>query len=258
MVFNEYDTPKSEIDLIIEQFNLDMDKLYCNYIYESNFGGVVDTPILESEAEEDKFDKKQKTSFKLTLINIAKRITRLFSDIIELFTNMLPFKKDLDIDQYMRSATGVMRLDADIKEIDNEVQDQMRKGRKIVQLISKSQVIDDEVVADYIDETQRIIMKTAKTEGTAVIKTSLAYKKYFSTVKDKLIQQRKMINEIIDIAYTANGQKQRGQAIKIARAISDLQVHAMRVYNMFLVNMQKEMVKAQKLAKKNKDKGGVS
>ena len=112
------------------------------------------------------------------------------------------------------------------------------------------------------------MLQKDKDEFKPSVKQQNSYKLYYvNSKREKIIyddfvlkstELDRMINEIIDVAYTANGQKQRGQAIKIVRAITDLQVHAMRVYNMFLVNMQKEMIKAQKLAKKNKDKGGVS
>lgn len=99
------------------------------------------------------------------------------------------FKKDddvVDIENFLRSQSGTVQLSYDVNAIKEGVDNEILKGRKIIQMISKGTSVPDKVVAEYVDGASNFISKYSKTAGKLV--SFVALSKIRKTVSENVFK----------------------------------------------------------------------
>lgn len=141
-------------DAIFDEFEISVMRINNKYVFESALG--IDDNDLFSEAETPSNVPK-----KSWLSSMAERIGRLIKDFCNMIKNMFSFKGHLTLDDYKNSDTGKAQIDYDLRVVQDGVDAEVRKGRKLIQAISKGTHIDDAEVERFVDGTANILKKFA-------------------------------------------------------------------------------------------------
>ena len=174
-IFMEYECSLDrDYDILMRRFEIATERAEAAYAYESCMANTLgDEYISEANKsyipeEEEKVREastpktvKMKNAFKNFISKIVKYIRDLVYDVCEMFSNL--FKKDeIDYNAYAQSDMGKERFDFDCVDVELKVADEVRKGRKIIQAISKGTHIDDATVEHYVDSGAKYIMTHKK------------------------------------------------------------------------------------------------
>lgn len=143
-------------DPIITQFEIDVLKINTKYMFESTLGITCDLFVEETENE------VQQSSFSKWLEKITVAIKKFLSDMRNMFKDMFSKQEHLDIDAYINSGTGSFELEYDLQVVQSKVDDEMRKGRKIIQQIANNANIDDRIVEAYVDNAADFLNKRGR------------------------------------------------------------------------------------------------
>ena len=170
-IFMEYECSLDrDYDILMRRFEIATERAEAVYAYESCIADVdANKYITEANKsfipeEEEKVREastpkieKMKRAFKNFISKIVKYMRDLIYDVTEMISNL--FKKDdLDYKTYAQSETAKERFDFDCVDVELKVADEVRKGRKMIQAISKGTHIDDATVEHYVDKGANYIM----------------------------------------------------------------------------------------------------
>lgn len=172
-IYAKYNYPfQRELDILYYKYEIESEKLNDELYFETFY-------FQESENDEKSNPSVKRSSGKIMSIitRICESVSRLITDIIEMFSNIFTKKKDLDIDTYIKSNTGSIELDTDLQQVQQQVNAEVRQGRKLIQAISKGTKINDETVEKYVDKATEGIHKHGKTMFTS----AKAYKMFQNT-----------------------------------------------------------------------------
>lgn len=141
-------------DAIFDEFEISVMRINNKYAFESALG--IDNNDLFSEAETPSNGTK-----KSWLSSMAERIGRLIKDFCNMIKNMFSFQGHLTLDDYKNSDTGKAQIDYDLRVVQDGVDAEVRKGRKLIQAISKGTHIDDAEVEKFVDGAANMLKKFA-------------------------------------------------------------------------------------------------
>ena len=150
---------------------------------------AVEVDMMGDEEEKDGEKKKNPSKKKYGVISkICNAIRNFINSFIDMIKNM--FKDNVGWDEYKKSEDATIRYNQDVERITDQVNHEMAKGRKIVQMISKKTGIDDAAIANYCDLGAKIVMDNKDT----IVKTSKSWM-IRKKVLDAMDNSKKVVNE---------------------------------------------------------------
>ena len=128
--------------ILEKSFDIEFDKIINNYTTES---------ALLTLEEDGTFLEAAGNKFSDAVHKIIDTIVNFINSFIEMIENAFSNKKHITGDDFINSKTGQLTFNADVKKIQEQIDDEVLKGRKIVQAISSKTGIDDKTVAEFCD-----------------------------------------------------------------------------------------------------------
>jgi hypothetical protein len=189
-----------EAYIMYAETDLDIDRAVHDFCNES---AILSLSIF-TEADEEVVKGAEKTSGNkfLDLINrIVQATKRVVTNFITAVRDTFGFRENITAEEYFQSSNAIIRFDEDTRKINAEIHEELLKGRKMIQLVSKGTHIDDHLIAAFVDRCAKIVNKY----GGAVIKAGA------SLVIGKEIQ--KSIEDNFNIVETT-GNELRKKVIK--------------------------------------------
>lgn len=142
-------------DRIFDKFDIDVIRINNKYAMESAFGTIDDSVAYEAGESQPVSEKKS------WLKSMAERIGRLIRDFCEMLKNMFSPQDHVNLENYLKSADGKEQFDYDLIGVQNGVDAEIRKGRKLIQAISKGTHVDDKTVETFVDNAAKVVQKYA-------------------------------------------------------------------------------------------------
>lgn len=160
-MFQEYESVFTECkDPIAVQFEIDIMRLNSALCMEA-----------VSESDSSNTDKNKPNGFVVWVKKMVARLGKFFEDIGTMIRDMFHNDEHINLENYANSETGAAKIDFDLRQIQNNVDAEMRKGRKLIQMISSSTGIDDKAVESFVDKSTTEIIK----RGTPALITALGF-----------------------------------------------------------------------------------
>ena len=197
----------------------------------------------ESVETPSKANKNIITKFKELVNKIISYMKTLIKDVIEMFENTFSNKEEIDKDSYLASETGKLQFDYDCYQVEEKVHAEIRKGRKIIQAISKGTGIDDATVEHYVDSTADII----KNNKEVIVLTGVGFalwkrgsKKLKDTSKELDSAEKDIARVAESVANDPKKQKAINKVLNAMRAKVKVGTDAIKHYGTKLSKTKKE------------------
>lgn len=201
-----------QFDILERQFDIDIQRLYARAMYESQIEMIDGKYMTEAESQTEVNGTNENLLQKI----IAK--VRLFiRNFLDSVSNLFKSKEHVDIDSYLASNTGQMEMEYDIKQIQSNLDNEMLKGRKLVQKISSVTGASDEEVANFCDGAARIIQKHGKTAVKIGITFAL-----FKAMTSKFRDKDKELADMYDKVPLIKDPQKKAQAAKVLNSIAHM------------------------------------
>lgn len=161
------------------------------YVYESGLIELSDNKLfIEAGTETSDTNVKRENSFVKAVKAICTAIRNFIGDLIASIINIFDGRENLSAEEYFDAPTTKIRLDNDVREMEAIVDDEIRKGNKLLQKISSATGISDEEIDSWMKKGAERIGKLAPV--LIPIGLTWGFKKMFkSSLKDK----EKAVNE---------------------------------------------------------------
>ena len=154
--------------------------------------------LLESEEydldfEDEEEEEKKNTNPSGKKYSVFAKICNAIRNFINSFVNMIKnmFKDgNTDWDDYKKTKDVAVRYNQDVEKITDQVNHEMAKGRRFVQLISRKTGVDDATVANFCDLGAKVAIENKDTIYKAG--TGMMIRK---KVLDSMNKSKKIIDE---------------------------------------------------------------
>lgn len=217
----------------------------CNYLTQLSNGLTIesviddfyDNTIFESTNNTD--DSSENEAPKENIFKrILNKILKAIEGFIEGLQNMFSGKKAIDAEEYFKSSTAKIKMKQDVKEINRIVDDEIRKGSKLLQLVSSKTGISDEAIDKWIGAGTAAL----KTVGPAVVPAAIGFgfrtifRKQAGVRKDKLSQLAEFVGDVTD-KMGKSSKKKQSQKEKILSHINKLNNFSISKSKGFMSNL---------------------
>ena len=153
--------------------------------------------LLESEEydldfEDEEEEEKKNTNPSGKKYSVFAKICNAIRNFINSFVNMIKnmFKDGTEWDDYKKTKDVAVRYNQDVEKITDQVNHEMAKGRRFVQLISRKTGVDDATVANFCDLGAKVAIENKDTIYKAG--TGMMIRK---KVLDSMNKSKKIIDE---------------------------------------------------------------
>ena len=153
--------------------------------------------LLESEEydldfEDEEEEEKKNTNPSGKKYSVFAKICNAIRNFINSFVNMIKnmFKDSMDWDEYKKTKDVAVRYNQDVEKITDQVNHEMAKGRRFIQLISRKTGVDDATVANFCDLGAKVAIENKDTIYKAG--TGMMIRK---KVLDSMNKSKKIIDE---------------------------------------------------------------
>ena len=153
--------------------------------------------LLESEEydldfEDEEEEEKKNTNPSGKKYSVFAKICNAIRNFINSFVNMVKnmFKDSMDWDEYKKTKDVAVRYNQDVEKITDQVNHEMAKGRRFIQLISRKTGVDDATVANFCDLGAKVAIENKDTIYKAG--TGMMIRK---KVLDSMNKSKKIIDE---------------------------------------------------------------
>ena len=248
-VFNKYTSVyENTNEPLFLQYDIDIMRLDSKYAFESASGISCGIYITEAEEVAD-----QSSSFNEWVTKLIERVRKFISDAIDMVKDIFSDKKHLYIEDYLNSESGQIQFEYDIQKIQDNVDAELRKGRKLVQAISKGTKIDDRTVEAYVDNAGALIKKYAK----PTIITSGAIVQINNT-DGRLKKMSAELGHICDDTKKLKDEPDKYKAVrKIIKAATELASEATKIGTIFIKQVEIEARENEKKSRRAKKHGNL-
>lgn len=149
---------EKEMYILTAESNIELDRDIDQYFKELEMLNLLDySPFCEASEEAKTVTKTNKF---IEIINkILAAVRRVFNSFMGMIKNMFSGKEDITAEEYLKSPSGQIQFEEDYQKIAEKVDEEVLKGRKIVQAISRGTGVDDKVIANYCDAAAKGIQK---------------------------------------------------------------------------------------------------
>lgn len=211
--------------LMMESHRQEMESINHEFDIQLAMG----VPFMEKKKEKDPVPVKKPEEINTPTVTTTKKpniFTRIFTSIknfIDKVTDSLfnlANKENLDMNAYSQSGTFQVRVNQDVQKIDAAVDQELLKGRKVIQKIASKTGYPDDMVAEYIDNGSRVLGAI----GPSIVDQGL-YSYFRGTIKHKMKKKRKVIEEeesFINQGYEDLDPKQQKQIHKVLNHMNHL------------------------------------
>lgn len=204
-----------QFDALERHFDIDITRLYSRAIYESNI------EMIEGEYTTEASDDSQPATVddkgENLLQKIITKIKNFISGFLDAVSNLFKSKEHVDLESYLASNTGQMEMEYDLQKIQQNLDSEMLKGRKLVQKISSATGVDDAEVANFCDTAARAIQKHGKT----ILKVGVTFA-LFKAMTSKFRDKDREVSEMYDRVKIIKDPKKKAQAAKVLNAMASL------------------------------------
>lgn len=213
---------------LFEQFEIDIMRINNNYALECAYNGKTPWEFddIFTEAPENESDKNKTGGFMAWVQKIAQRVARLFSDFAEMIKNMFSAKDHIDLDSFAKTEQGQAQIQYDLRLVQDSVDAEIRKGRKLIQLISNTTKVDDEQVERYVDGCATAIKRFAV--PTVITASSIAIFKGWE--KKNNARQSEMNGAANDMRNAAGDKQKEAAVTKIYNSMTKIVNEGLKAY----------------------------
>ena len=148
--------------ILEKSFDIEFDKIMNNYTAES---------ALLTLEEDETFLEAAGNKFSDAVHTIINTISNFINSFIEMVENAFSNKEHITGNDFANSKTGQLAFNADVKKIQAQIDEEVLKGRKVIQAISSATGIDDKTVADFCDNA----LDVGKNVGKFVLPVAAAW-----------------------------------------------------------------------------------
>lgn len=164
------------------------------YVYESGLIELSDNKLF-MEAGETTIDPtiaaKRENAFIKAIKAICNAIRNFIGDLVASIANIFDGRENIEPEEYLESPTGKIRLEKDIEKLEAIVDDEIRKGNKLLQKASSVTGISDEAIDNWVRSSAEALNKLAPVIIPAAL--GFGFKKIFSSSKMK--EKTKIIDD---------------------------------------------------------------
>lgn len=184
-----------ESAIMVLESDIEIKRAISDYMTESSMMSLVDV-YMESEDARGKAEENKFTAFINKLIEVIKKLVH---NISEGFKDIF-VRDNMTADDYFANPDVQIAISKDFKKMADEIEDEIIKGRKIVQGISKGTGIDDHTVAVYCDNAANFAMKEGKyiIAGVSAMALSRYFKKKVSSISKDLEYDYKALDKAVN------------------------------------------------------------
>ncbi len=230
---------KDSIEFVHEAANaqFELDKLAIENEYEMAIRliDLSNKAVTESEDEAavDEVPKSKRVKFAEKIGSMQKALTSSIGKTLDSVGKKVAGDDGADIKDYLDAKIGEIRLEQDIKRIQEDVIKAAREGDQLVQAISKGLNIDDEKVDNFIQKTKEVVENNTE----AVITASAAATVYAAQVTIYDMNKKKLGEDgIYQQCKTMEGQS---KVNKIKNAMANMFQKEDRIFSIFMTKFGK-------------------
>ena len=160
-------TFEDELDIITESFELDLIRAERDFHYAYEMALASDIPFQhyvqamyeagENEIVDNGHSGKKQSLFSRIIDSIVRFIQDLNTSISNIFRKEQENEDTSAVEAYFASQTGQVRLSYDMQAMEQAVNKKILEGRKVVQAISSTTGVPDDVVAQYCDSCVQLV-----------------------------------------------------------------------------------------------------
>jgi hypothetical protein len=172
-----------ESAIMVLESDIAIDRAISDYMTESSMMSLVDVYMESDEAR----GKAEENKFKAFINKLISVIKKLAHNISEGFKDIF-VRDNMTADDYFANPDVQIAISKDFKKMADEIEDEIIKGRKYVQAISKGTGIDDHTIAAYCDNAANFAMEEGKyvIAGASAMALSRYFKKRVSSISKDL------------------------------------------------------------------------
>lgn len=201
-----------QFDILERQFDIDIQRLYARAMYESQIEMIDGKYMTEAESQTEVNGTNENL-----LQKIISKVRLFIRNFLDSVSNLFKSKEHVDIDSYLASNTGQMEMEYDIRQIQSNLDNEMLKGRKLVQKISSVTGASDEEVANFCDGAARIIQKHGKTAVKIGVTFAL-----FKAMTSKFRDKDKELADMYDKVPLIKDPQKKAQVAKVLNTIAHM------------------------------------
>ena len=176
MYFEEgYCKPSNNLEIPFLENEVAIGVAYHNAMNISNL-------LMESAFLEDGDEGAKKTGLiakmRAAIHTICDKIINVINGFFEGLKNAFSKKEHIDVDAYLRSETGTIRFNQDVKQMEKDIDAEYLKARTIIQKISNVTKFDPAEVEELCDELNKMIhdhREGIKRTTGSIVKGTMAY-----------------------------------------------------------------------------------
>ena len=172
-----------ESAIMVLESDIEIDRAISDYMTESSMMSLVDVYMESDEAR----GKAEENKFKAFINKLISVIKKLAHNISEGFKDIF-VRDNMTADDYFANPDVQIAISKDFKKMADEIEDEIIKGRKYVQAISKGTGIDDHTIAAYCDNAANFAIEEGKyvIAGASAMALSRYFKKRVSSISKDL------------------------------------------------------------------------
>lgn len=258
MLYEYNTTLERDTDIIFRQYEINVERTKL----EMNEDAELLNLFSEAEDLGFKVNPRESKSNKINPVNTGKKrnaiqkicayIVNLITDVISTFKNIFtPGKDHINVESYIKSAKGSIELENDIMRVQQQVDEEVRKGRKLVQAISKGTKVDDAVVEKYMDDAAKGIKKYGRTT-IATAASYLQFQKATGNLENLKELTKASLNDFKNSVVDPDADVQlSGVFYSMEKWIKE----GTHVYRLFGNKIYEEAMRQEKLQNKKSKKG---
>lgn len=180
------------------------------------------------ESSEEEVPESKRKKFATAISNTTKSLCASIGKSLDGISKKLTNEEGTNIHDYLSSKVGEIRMEHDIKKIQEEVKKAAREGDALVQAIAKGINKDDEIVDKYVTKTVEIFNNNTDTVITAAAAASV-YGVQVSLYDD--MKKNSGEDGIYQQCASIAGQS---QIRKVINAMTNMFNKEMRIYSIFM------------------------
>lgn len=140
------------------EFDILTEKAFKDYFFESGLKYINESYGIDMKGDTSSKPESNNPIVKL-LKTIWSGISKLFSAMRDSISGL--FKDNMDIKDYVQSGEGREKFEADVARINDEIDDDLRKGCKLLQMVSSKTGLPDELLSEWILNATEHVEKVA-------------------------------------------------------------------------------------------------
>lgn len=157
-------------------FDIAIMKAEREYAFESGLNSFSNNKLFMESPEVA--NAKTENGFVKVVKGICNAIRNFIGDIGEIIANLFSKNENITPEDFFESPTGKIKLSVDARQLDAAISDEIRKGNSLLQKVSSTTGISDEVIDNWVRTSAEHVNKLMPVIVPAVM--AFGFKKLFS------------------------------------------------------------------------------